>query len=591
MSRWRVLFSVLCPLCVVGCRRPAPPPQPPLVAQVSGSLNVPGLTAPVRVVRDTWGVPHIYAEHQADLFLAQGFVQAQDRLFQMDLWRRASQGRLSEVLGPNFIERDAMTRRIQYRGDLDEEWASYGPDAKAIAEAFVRGVNAWVALARQRPPEEFVLAGWRPDPWSADDLLSRTDAFTSSGAALDEVFRSRLIAAVGLVRARQLMPGDRALEAAGAESAIVPALAAEMIRRVGTPPFFLGLTAPVTEGTVRLKPDGDPVRVLAHPSLRYLVLLNAPGWNVIGATAPWHPGVAAGHNDRIAWTSVPIDSDAQDVYVEKLNPSNPRQVEDGGRWVDIDVRQDVIAVRGRKVPVDFTRETTPHGVIVASDMERHLAFAIRWPGSAPGAAADMAATTVDRATSWEEFRAALARWKMPATRMIYRDVDGLRTTTGPAPSRATAAREILESARLHPDRADALLQTLASLAASKDSLKAQRAVVVDALAEALRDRAWPAGQPVMFAHPLGVTAAARRRFNVSAPARPGGAAGPLAMVFDIADWDRTTAINAPGQSGSPESPHFADLLTLWSEGKSFPLAFSDTSVQAHATATLVLTPK
>ena len=607
----------------MACRRSAPLPQPPLVAQVSGTLKVPGLTAPVRVVRDTWGVPHIYAEHQADLFLAQGFVQAQDRLFQMDLWRRASQGRLSEVLGPNFIERDAMTRRIQYRGDLDEEWASYGPDAKAIAEAFVRGVNAWVALARQRPPEEFVLAGWRPDPWSADDLLSRTDAFTSSGAALDEVFRSRLIAAVGLVRARQLLPGDRALEATGAESAIVPALAAEMIRRVGTPPFFLGLAAPVTEGTVRLKPDTtdvdgtgfgrggvgrggvgrggvgsvrlqpdrDPVHVLAHPSLRYLVHLNAPGWNVIGATAPWHPGVAAGHNDRIAWTSVPIDSDAQDVYVEKLNPSNPRQVEDGGRWVDIDVRQDVIAVRGRRVPVDFTCETTPHGVIVASDLERHLAFAIRWPGSAPGAAADMAATTVDRATSWEEFRAALARWKMPATRMSYRDVDGRRTTAGPAPSRATAAREILESARLHPDRADALLQTLASLASSKDSLKAQRAAVVDALAEALHDRAWPAGQPVMFAHPLGVTAAARRRFNVSAPARTGGAADPLAMFFDTADWDRTTAINAPGQSGSPESLHFADLLTLWSEGKSFPLAFSDTSVQAHATATLVLTPK
>src|SRR4029077_2213430 len=139
---------LLCVLCLAGCRR-EPAKLPPLVPQVSGTLTLPGLAAPVRIVRDTWGVPHIYAASQGDLFFAQGFVQAQDRLFQMDLWRRSALGKLSEVLGPNFIERDAMTRRFQYRGDRVTEWASYGPDAKAIAEAFVRGINAWVALARE----------------------------------------------------------------------------------------------------------------------------------------------------------------------------------------------------------------------------------------------------------------------------------------------------------------------------------------------------------------------------------------------------------------------------------------------------------
>ena len=198
MSPWLFFLCVLCLLCVgTACRRAPAPALPPLVAQVSGTLAVQGLAAPVRIVRDTWGVPHIYAASQDDLFFAQGFVQAQDRLFQMDLWRRSAQGRLSEVMGPNFIERDAMTRRIQYRGDPGAEWASYGPDAKAIAGAFMRGVNAWVALARERPPEEFVLAGWRPELWSVDDLLNRTEAFTGSGDALDEVFRARLIATVG----------------------------------------------------------------------------------------------------------------------------------------------------------------------------------------------------------------------------------------------------------------------------------------------------------------------------------------------------------------------------------------------------------
>jgi acyl-homoserine lactone acylase PvdQ len=630
-----VILCVLCLLCVLyaaACGR-KPAPLPPLVPQLSGTLAVDGLRAPVRIVRDAWGVPHIYAASQDDLFFAQGFVQAQDRLFQMDLWRRSAQGRLSEVLGPNFIERDAMTRRIQYRGDPAADWASYGTDAKAIAGAFVRGVNAWVALARERPPEEFVLAGWKPEPWSADDLLNRTEAFTASGDALDEIFRARLMATVGLARAKALLPGDRAFDAAPEiDVTAVPDLVAEAIRRVGTPPFFLGLAAPVTEGTVRVKAGtAEGARRLEHPSLRYFVHLNAPGWNVIGATAPWRPGVAAGHNDRVAWTAEPIEADTQDVYVEKLNPDNPRQVEDGGRWVDIEARKDWVAVRGRKTPVDFERETTRHGVIVASDRERHLAFAIRWSGSEPGTAAELAATTLDRASSAAEFRSALARWSMPARRMMYADAGGARGSavaalvpvrrggsggvpvagwtgaaewsgwtsvleTGATPARASAqppvGQVMLEAVRRHPDRADAILQKLAALSWSRDSLTAQRAAIVDALADALSERETAPGAAVLFAHPLGVTDAARRRFNLAARA-PGGAAtaDPLALAFDTADWDRSTAIGAPGQSGSPDSPHFADLAALWSGGKTFPLAFSEGAVQAHAEATLTLKPR
>jgi penicillin amidase len=628
------------------CRRPRPAPLPPLAAQTTGTLPVDGLVASVRIVRDSWGVPHIYAENEGDLFFAQGFVQAQDRLFQMDLWRRSAQGRLSEVLGPNFIERDAMTRRFQYRGDVSADWASYGPDAKRIAAAFVRGVNAWVAIARERPPEEFVLAGWKPDVWSADDLLNRTEAFTGSGDALDEVFRARLIASVGAARARLLLPGDRAFDASlPFDLAAVPDLVADAVRRVGTPPFFLGLAGPVTEGTVRLPAfapsasagkqpdttDAGMARPLDHPSRRYFVHLNAPGWSVIGATAPWRPGVAAGHNDRIAWTAEPFDADTQDVYVERLNPANSRQVEDNGRWVDIETRQDWIAVRGRKTPVDFERETTRHGVIVASDRERHLAFVLRWSGTEPGAAAELGSLGLDRAGSLTAFRSALARWKMPARRMTYVDVDGVRasaiaalvpvrrgrsgglpvpgwtgaaewagwmattemSSTAPtAEPKARAASMILEFARLHPDRADALLHRLEAVSSSRDSLTAQRAALVDALADALRERVPPAAGSVLFAHPLAVTEPARRRFNVAARAPAGAAAAdPFSITFDTADWDRSTAAGAPGQSGSPDSPNFADLAKLWSDGASFTLAFSERAVQARAAATLTLTPK
>src|SRR5438445_1935205 len=133
LERFLAFFAVSVVFAASGCGREQPPR--PLVADVSGTIEVPGLSAPVRVVRDRWGVPHIYAAGRDDLFFAQGFVQAQDRLFQMDLWRRAAQGRLSEVLGPNFGERDAMTRRIQYRGSLDQEWASYGADGRDSASA------------------------------------------------------------------------------------------------------------------------------------------------------------------------------------------------------------------------------------------------------------------------------------------------------------------------------------------------------------------------------------------------------------------------------------------------------------------------
>src|SRR4051812_26436804 len=235
-----------------GCDRGRHPPAPPLVAQVEGTLQVSGLTAPVRIVRDTWGVPHIRAENQDDLFFAQGFVQAQDRLFQMDLWRRSVQGRLSEVLGPNFVERDAMTRRIQYRGDLAAEWDSYGAGTKAIATAFVRAVNAWAARARERPPEEFVLAGYKPETWAAEDLLNRTDAFVASGDALDEIFRARLAAVLGAAELDALLPSARRTAVPpGLDLAAVSPVVADAIRRVGTPPFFVGLAGPVAGGPLR----------------------------------------------------------------------------------------------------------------------------------------------------------------------------------------------------------------------------------------------------------------------------------------------------------------------------------------------------
>jgi penicillin amidase len=550
---------------------------------VSGTLDVPGLTAPVRIARDEWGVPHIYAQRQSDLFFAQGFVQAQDRLFQMDLWRRSVQGRLSEVLGPNFIVRDAMTRRMQYRGDLDVEWASYGPDTRAIADAFVSGVNAWVAIARERPPEEFVLAGWKPALWSADDLLNRTDAFVASGDAVDEVRRLKLNDVI-----------------------------AEAIGRVGTPPFFSGLAAPMVRLPPSLKPrrtaealaePGQPdlqapspatlrprsassvtatragtlslteaSRTYDHPSARYLVHLHAPGWNVIGATAPWLPGVALGHNEVVAWGMTAAAADTQDVYAEKVDPSNPHQVQYKGRWVDTEVIKESIAVKGRPKPFEFDYELTPHGVVIASDREGGLVYTVRWSGTEPGGAAELAALALDRARNAAEFRSALRQWKMPARRVVYALTDG--------------AVGFQDSALVPMRRSGEWIgwKTLDDLPHAFNPPGGR------IVAKSAKTDSPAVDREAMFAHVLAITGPARRRFNVGPLVRPDDDA-PLRAALVPADWDRSAAMNAPGQSGSPDSVHYSDLATLWRKGGTFPLAFSDVAVQAGTKNTLTLAPR
>lgn len=532
-------------LLTTACREP-PPPAPPLMPEISGTSVVPGLSAPVRVVRDRWGVPHLYAQTEDDLFAAQGFVQAQDRLFQMDLWRRSVHGRLSEVLGPNFVERDAMTRRMQYRGDLEAEWASYGADVKAIATAFVRGINAWVALALERPPEEFVLAGWKPDFWSPVDLLNRTDAFVASGDAIDEIRRTGMSDVI-----------------------------ADAIRSVGAPPFFAGgaavqpdLVAVRSIGRVNATRAGvlsisEARRTLDHPSRRYFVHLNAPGWNVIGATSPWRPGVAIGHNERVAWGMTGIDADTQDIYKDQM----------GAPTLVIKER---IVVKGRETPFVFDREYSAHGVIIASDREHDQVFTVRWSGTEPGAAPELASLAIDQAGAWPEFRAALARWKMPARRVVYLDTDGNVGFQDAAliPIRRagewTGWRTIDDLPHAFNPRGDGV-----------------------AAADPRHDGPSAASAEATFAHPLAITAARRQRFNIGPLSRPADDDSPLRALLDSKDWDRSRAVNAPGQSGSPASPHFSDLAKLWSSGDLVPLLFSDAAVQANteSTLTLVSTPR
>lgn len=450
--RWTVMtLGLVVSSCTAGAGGSAPEPAQSRLAQTSGTLSVAGLTDEVRVVRDRWGIPHIYAKNADDLFFAQGFVQAQDRLFQIDLWRRSTQGRLAETLGPDYVTRDRMTRLMRYRGDEKADWESYAPDTKRIATRFVAGINAWIAIANAHLPEEFEVAGYRPEPWQPEDLLSRAEGFVMTSNASEEVFRSRMTAKVGAAKTALLLPLDPSVPMMvprGVDFARVSSQLSTDLSYIGAPakfgPAAGNSTAALFDWQRSVSREGsndwvvagsksatgqpllanDPHRNLDHPSLRYLIHLNAPGWNVIGSVVPWFPGVAIGHNDRIAWGLTIFAADMQDLYVEKLNPANPRQVESHGRFVDMEAVKDSIRVKGRPAPQEVEHFYTAHGPVVAIDTDTHVAYALQWTGSQPGTAGYLGALSLDRATNWEEFRRSLEHWKVPGENFVYADVDG-----------------------------------------------------------------------------------------------------------------------------------------------------------------------
>jgi penicillin amidase len=414
-------------------------------------------------------------------------------------------------------------------------------------------------MAGEQLPEEFALAGWRPEPWAPEDLLNRTDGFLASHGADDELFLARLGGVVGLAEAARLLGTPGGSPASAVDLAAINYFVANVLRRVGTAPFFLGLFGPVPGVLAEARPavekplplsvapisgvaialgssrteTGEPLLAgalpgtLEAPSTTYLVHLQAPGWNVIGATAPWRPGVSVGHNERVAWTFTPSALDVEDIVVERVNPANPRQVAVAGRgWRDITVVQESVVVKGRRESYDFEKQLTPHGVVIAVDRERHLAYTLRWSGAAPGAATELAALSVARAQSWPEFRAALARWRLPVAEFVYADSDrhiGWQTAgavperrggTGVVPLagwagegewRGWAAPRTLPGILDPKDGAVVVVDSEARRSRLAERLRAGP-VNLEAAWRALRDtQAWNAGQLVPLLIPLRAT--------------------------------------------------------------------------------------
>ncbi len=433
------------------------------------SLQIAGLSQPVEILRDHWGINHIYAQNEADLFFAQGYAAARDRLFQFEVWRRQATGTVAEILGRRELQRDRGARLHMFRGDLDADLNRYHPRGKAIIEAYVRGVNAYIGETERTPsmlPLEFRMLGITPGRWTPAVVISRHQAL--AGNVGEEVRLLRAIKAANVEQVRDLMnfqggnprfevdPAinvavfpDNVLETYSAFRESVqfrPEDVAAEFRAANAKPMARG-TAPDPAGPADLDADprdigsnnwvvagsrtfstrpilaNDPHRVIAAPSLRYWVHLNAPGWNVIGGGEPILPGVSIGHNDFGAWGLTIFGQDGEDLYVYDTNPANPNEYRYRGGWETMRVIADTIPVKGEK-PERVELKYTRHGPVLFEDRANRKAYALRAGWLEPGGAPYLASLRMNQAKSWEEFREACAYNNMPSENMVWVDRQG-----------------------------------------------------------------------------------------------------------------------------------------------------------------------
>ena len=445
----------------------------PLAAQAAPSqtLAMPGLSQPVEIIQDRWGVAHIYAKNESDLFFAQGYNAARHRLFELEMWRRQATGTVSEILGPSELKRDIGNRLFQYRGDKKQELNWYHPHSEAIIESFARGVNAFIAQTERDPAlltPEFKMLGIKPGKWTPAIVVSR---FNGLARNLDDEMNTALaVRAIGADKVRSLasyqpanprLEIDPAIDASLLSKSILTyydamraplmfkpeQLLAEYRRTKGASvdkPVHVASVIPTQAELADRRADmgsnnwvvsgkltesgmpmvtGDPHRVQEIPSLRYWVHLNAPGWNVIGAGEPSIPGVSYGHNDHGAWGYTIYGTDTEDLYVYDINPANPLQYKFGNGWETMKVVHESVPVKGQaaeEVDLKFTR----HGPVLFEDKVHHKAYAARAAWLEPGGSPYLATLRVDQAQNWAQFTDAISYARTPALNFVWGDKSG-----------------------------------------------------------------------------------------------------------------------------------------------------------------------
>ena len=432
-----------------------------LTQQPNKSITLTGLHDRVTVRRDERGIPYIEAANDEDLYFAQGYVMASDRLWQMDLMRRTARGELAEILGTAALDQDKQHRTFGFAQEVDAELAQASAQTRAVLDAYARGVNAYIsALDAKSLPPEFQILQYKPRPWTPADSLLPVKLF---GEALSNTWRldvmREALSGLSAEKRAALMPEISALDVlvVGKDTGKVNARAIEQDKTASTPSgemiatlandqkieeqalervglYAEGLAASnnwVVSGkrTASGKPllANDPHLAASAPSIWYLVHLSAPGVRVAGVTSPGLPGVVIGHNDRIAWGFTNVGPDVQDLYIEKFDSANPKRYLTPQGWRDAEIRREEIKVRKSftgsetdTVTLDVT--VTRHGPIVfEKDSKR---YALRWTALDPKLNNADSTYLVAHARNWKEFTQALRSFTAPTQNIVYADVDG-----------------------------------------------------------------------------------------------------------------------------------------------------------------------
>jgi penicillin G amidase len=401
------------------------------------SLVLPGLMDEVEVFRDKHAIPHVYARNERDLYLATGYIMAQDRLWQMDLLRRVTTGRLSEIFGADMLESDLLLRALRFPEKSDAVLAGSTEEVKQALEAFSQGVNHFILDNRKQLPPEFTILGYTPDPWQPAHSVNLIGymAWDLAGSWLSEVVMHKLRHHLDEEQFRELMPSlDQH------DTHVYPKLeavdAAELFALLDQNSRLRDMGLEVFSASNNWAVSGEK-SVTGHPLLANDMHLgyNVPGiWyqmhqvvegrlNVSGVVLPGQPLVIVGHNERIAWGMSNVYVDDMDFYLETLCPEGSDRYLFNGEWIPLEVREEMIPVKGGDIVREHLRFTHRGPIISRFKKVKDQAISMRWTGN------DLSDELrsmylLNRAGDWESFRDALSTMTSISQNIIYADVDG-----------------------------------------------------------------------------------------------------------------------------------------------------------------------
>jgi penicillin amidase len=420
--------------------------------QTTGVVSVEGLSSPVQIYRDRLGVPHVFAQDDEDLMFGVGYVHAQDRLWQMELSRRAGEGRLSEAFGARTLDFDRMFRTIGFQRLAQRLEKSLHPESHRLLVAYARGVNSFISNHKGKLPVEFDILGITPEPWTVEDclIIVRLMAWELNMSWWIDLTLGDLANKLGDEKAKEIFPtypenGPIILPAPPGKK--YP-FASTDLRRIdlayreflGIEGTGIGSNSWTIDGTKSItgKPllANDPHLTLTAPSRWYEIHVSGAGFDVAGVSIPGVPGIVIGRNKHIAWGLTNGMIDDADFYIEKMDSLHPNQYFFNGDWHDLQVWQEEIPVRGRS-PDTLTIRETHRGPIVSdihsfplfeyemykTDLEKDFPLSFHWTGFEMSDEAQ-AILLINKAKNWEEFEKALRGFTVPGQNFVYADDHG-----------------------------------------------------------------------------------------------------------------------------------------------------------------------